>query len=78
MQVRQQLSVALSVGRDWQQQIDEASIKSGKQMNTAETLRDRFIEVGFQNVHNDPYKVGYLHPINPTKGISYLAPSYEI
>ena len=46
----------------WQQQIDDASTKFGKKMNIAETLLGKLIEAGFQNVHDDPYKVSHDVP----------------
>src|SRR4051812_38380091 len=50
--------------QEWQEKIDEASIRFGKRMNVAETLKDYMIQAGFQNVQDDPYKVRFtLHPL---------------
>lgn len=42
----------------WQQLVDEASIVFGKKINIAETVKQRFINAGFEDVHDDIYKVG--------------------
>lgn len=41
----------------WQQLIDDASIIFGKRVNIAESVKQRLIDAGFEDVHDDVYKV---------------------
>jgi hypothetical protein len=50
---------APSVAR-WQELVDEASIIFGKRVNIAESLKQRFIDAGFEDVRDDVYKVSPL------------------
>jgi hypothetical protein len=40
----------------WQQLVDEASIKFGKRINIAESVEQRFKDAGFEDVRDDLYK----------------------
>ena len=41
----------------WQQLVDEATVKFGKKLNMADTVKQRFIDGGFKDVREDVYKV---------------------
>ncbi|ELR10711.1 hypothetical protein GMDG_04969 [Pseudogymnoascus destructans 20631-21] len=45
----------------WQQLVDEATVKFGKKLNMADTIKQRFINAGFEDVREDVYQV----PIGP-------------
>ncbi|PVH70396.1 S-adenosyl-L-methionine-dependent methyltransferase [Cadophora sp. DSE1049] len=45
----------------WQQLVDEATVIFGKKLNMADTVKQRFIDAGFEDVREDVYKV----PIGP-------------
>ena len=49
----------------WQQLVDEATIIFGKRLNVAHTVKQRFIDAGFEDVREDVYKVR-------TPGVAYL------
>lgn len=51
---------AVSVAQ-WQQYIDDASVKFGKRMNVAEKLKDKMVNAGFENCCDDAFKI----PIGP-------------
>ena len=44
--------------RQWQEKIDEASTKFGKQMNVAYRFKGQMEDAGFVDVVDDVYKVG--------------------
>lgn len=41
----------------WQELVDKASIMFGKRLNIAESVKQRFIDAGFEDVRDDVYKV---------------------
>lgn len=42
---------------EWQQLLNEASVKFGKKLNVAEMQKQYMIDAGFVDVHDDIYKV---------------------